>query len=382
MKKQLFSLAMLVLGISTQAQSEIFALTGQSGNQIVFKDFRSLDLKSGKTNQLFLTSDASPQVFSDRTKTKIDETKDLVGGSQAIAMAAMSLDATGNYLVYTPMYSNKIYSLDLKTKNISLIENNASKVTACDINTHFTRMTTGFDGNIYALNNAGTQLLKIANNNGQYSVTDLGEIKNDASNGDNRLQVLNIGFGGDLVADTQNNLYIFSASGNVFQFNPNEKVAKFLGKITGLPENYSLNGAAVNDNGAVVVGSAKGGNLYEVSMENLTAKALYGGEQNPIYDLASKYFIGEKGMDISMNVNDVYPTKVTDGIINIKLDNSYTRVTIKAEIFNMMGTKVVDKLLVSDRKISLAGLPQGMYIVAILGEKGETIINKKILIAR
>ncbi|MBS1571001.1 MAG: T9SS type A sorting domain-containing protein [Bacteroidetes bacterium] len=382
MKKHLLSLTMLVVGLNVQAQSEIFALTGQQSPQIIFKDFRALNMNDGQTSDIIFSSDSTPNVFSETRKIKIDEPKNSYNSSQAQAMATLALDSSGNQLVYMPMYSTNFYALDLKTKNISLIESTVSKAVPCDINTHFTRMTTGYDGNIYTLNNAGTQLLKISKENGQFIITDLGALSNDSSNGENKLQIMSVGFGGDLVADTQNNLYIFSAAGNVFQFNPNEKIAKFLGKITGLPENYSLNGAAVNEKGGIVIGSAKGGNMYEVNLENLSAKPIYGEVQHQIYDLASKYFIGEKRNDIAVTNNDIFPTKVTDGIINIQLENTYARTTIRAEIFNMAGIKVIDKIMANERKISVLGLPQGMYIVNIAGDKGESLITKKILIAK
>ena len=56
-----------------------------------------------------------------------------------------------------PMFSSNIYILNPKTKEITLVENNIARVSSCDINSHITRMATGYNGNIYAVNNAGTQ---------------------------------------------------------------------------------------------------------------------------------------------------------------------------------------------------------------------------------
>lgn len=50
----------------------------------------------------------------------------------------------------------------------------------------------------------------------------------------------------DMVADSDNNFYIFAASGNVFKVSAKELKAKFIGKIAGIPDNYSVNGSAVN----------------------------------------------------------------------------------------------------------------------------------------
>ena len=380
MKKLLLSLPLLALGLQVQAQQEIYALTGLQSPNIIFKDFRALDMRNGQTSAVIFSSDSTPNVISDTRKVKVDEVKNSYNNAQASAIATLALD--GNNLVYTPMYSTNFYALDLKTKQITLIENSVAKSMACDINSHFTRMATGTDGAIYTLNNSGSQLLKISNINGKYEVKDLGEVSNDVSNGDHNFKIMTVGYGGDMVADTDNNFYIFAASGNVFKLNTNDRVLKYWGKVTGLPENYSLNGAAVNENGEVVVGSAKGGDLYEVNINNLTAHAIYGGVQHQIYDLASKHFIGENKGEVSLVQNDIYPTKVTDGNINIQLEPSLTKSLIKVEVFNTVGTKVVEKTLNTGRRMSLLGLPQGVYIVNVLGEKGETLIAKKVLLAR
>jgi hypothetical protein len=112
-----------------------------------------------------------------------------------------------------------------------LVENSVARVTSCDINSHVTRMTTGYDGNIYAINNSGTQFLQISRKGNQYVVNDLGIIKDDASNGKNSFTTIETGFGGDMIADAENNFYVFSASGNVFKVSPKEMKAKFIGKL-------------------------------------------------------------------------------------------------------------------------------------------------------
>ncbi|MBS1549199.1 MAG: T9SS type A sorting domain-containing protein [Bacteroidetes bacterium] len=382
MKKHLFSALLLMMGSSAFAQQEIYALTGMQSPNIVFKDFRALDLKSGQTKEVIFSKESNAMVLDNARNTVIAETKGDYNNAQANAIAAMALDATGTSLVYMPMYSNQFYALDLKTKNITRIDNSVAKAIPCDINSHFTRMATGTDGAIYTLNNSGSQLLKIEKQNGEYHVKDLGSVMNDESNGENKLQIMNIGFGGDMVADKDNNFYIFSASGHVFVLNSLSKVAKFIGKVNGLPENYSLNGAAANENGAVVVGSAKGGDLYEVQVETLQAKPIYGGVQHQIYDLASKYVIGKKGEVNTWVQNDIYPTKVSEGEVTIQLEPKLAKSLIKAEVYNAVGTKVLEKSMSNQRILSLEGLPQGMYLIHILGEKGDALVSKKVLVVQ
>ena len=54
-------------------------------------------------------------------------------------------------------------------------------------------------------------------------------------------------YGGDMIADDNGNLYVFSARNHVFKINIESKVATHLGIISGLPTGFTVNGAAVTD---------------------------------------------------------------------------------------------------------------------------------------
>ncbi|MEF9479672.1 T9SS type A sorting domain-containing protein [Chryseobacterium sp. 1B4] len=285
------------------------------------------------------------------------------------------------------MFSSNIYVLNPKTKEITLVENNEARVSSCDINSHITRMATGYNGKIYAVNNAGTQFLEISRKDGQYVVNDLGIIKDDASNGRNSFTAMETGFGGDMVADADNNFYIFSASGNVFKVLTNDLKAKFIGKIAGIPDNYSVNGSAVNAQGKVVIASAKGGALYEVDLATLQAKQLPGEQGLHIYDLASKYFVNDKHSTANTFADlDIYPTRVDEHYINVHAGNKI-KGTVKLNIFDMAGKNVMTQNVSvkegsSDEKVYLKGLVTGAYIVNITDESGKVIFNKKILVTK
>ena len=151
---------------------------------------------------------------------KRQEDKNTVNHSQALSMAALAYDELNGKLVYIPMFTSNIYVLDQKSKDITLLESQAIKTSQCEIGSHITRMTTGYDGNIYAMSNSGSQLIKISKKDGKYISTDLGAVKDDFSNGENSLKVMTKGFGGDMVAAADHNFYVFSASGNVFKVSP------------------------------------------------------------------------------------------------------------------------------------------------------------------
>ena len=386
MKKHLFPVFLLLFGANAYAQQDFFALVGKDTPSIIFNDFRAIDATNGVSGEKIFTADTAAKVFSQTRNGAVTEDKNSYNNSQAIAMAALAFDPSNNNLIYMPMFSSNIYVLNQKTKEITLIENSVARVTSCDINSHITRMATGYDGNIYAMNNSGTQFLQISKKNNQYIVNDLGIIKDDASNGKNSFTTIESGFGGDMIADADNNFYVFATSGNVFKVSTKDLKAKFVGKISGLPEHYSVNGSAVNAKGNVVIASAKGASLYEVDLKSLEAKQLPGEQNLHIYDLASKYFANDRANSLNALAGiDIYPTKVDEHFINVDVNDKNVKGNIKLNVFDISGKNVFKQTLsVKDgflnEQVYLKNLINGAYIVSIASESGKILMNKKILI--
>lgn len=387
MKKHLFPIVLLLFGNTINAQQDFFALTGKNSPGIEFNDFRAMNSDATSGESIFSVS-SEAKVTSQARNSVITEIKNAYSNSQATTLAALAFDSSGNNLVYMPMFSSNIYVLNQQTKEITLVENTVARVTSCDINSHITRMATGYDGNIYAINNAGTQFIQIGKKNDQYIVNDLGIIKDDVSNGKNSFTAMETGFGGDMIADADNNFYVFAASGNVFKVSTKELKAKFIGKITGLPENYSVNGAAVNSKGNIVVASAKGAALYELNLDKLEAKQLPGEQNLHIYDLASKYFANDRAVTKNIFANiDIYPTKVDDQNITVNVNDKSVKGNIKVNIFDISGKSVMSSTLsVKDgnlnQQIYLRNLVTGAYLVNIAEESGKTLLSKKIIVTK
>lgn len=387
MKKHLFPIILLLLGNTINAQQDFFALAGKDSPRIEFNDFRAMNSDGTSGESIFGVS-SEAKVVSQSRKTTVTEDKTSYNHAQSMTLAALAYDSSSNNLVYMPMFSSNIYVLNQKTKEITLVENTVARVTSCDINSHITRMATGYDGNIYAINNAGTQFIQISKKNNQYVVNDLGIIKDDASNGKNSFTAMETGFGGDMIADADNNFYVFSVSGNVFKISTKELKAKFVGKITGLPEAYSVNGAAVNSKGKVVIASAKGAALYELNLNNLEAKQLPGEQNLHIYDLASKYFANDRISAVNTLANiGIYPTKVDEQTITVNINDKAVKGNIKVNIFDVSGKSVLNtNLSVKDgnlnQQIYLRNLVTGTYVVSITEESGKSLLSKKILITK
>jgi len=78
-------------------------------------------------------------------------------------------------------------------------------------------------------------------------------------------------FGGDMIADNEGNLFVISARNQVFKINPANKVATHLGMIDGLPEGFTVNGAAVNEENRIVVSSALRTEYFTVNHHDWSA---------------------------------------------------------------------------------------------------------------
>ncbi|KNB63196.1 T9SS type A sorting domain-containing protein [Chryseobacterium sp. Hurlbut01] len=386
MKKHLFPIILLLLGNTISAQQDLFAVAGKDSPRIEFSDFRAMN-GDGTSGQSIFGISSEAKVISQSRKASVAEDKSSYNHAQSMTLAALAYDSSGDNLVYMPMFSSNIYVLNQKTKEITLVENTVVRVTSCDINSHITRMTTGYDGNIYAINNSGTQFIQISKKNNQYVVNDLGNIVDDAANGKNSFTSIESGFGGDMIADADNNFYAFASSGNVFKISTKDLTAKFVGKISGLPENYTVNGAAVNSKGKVVIASAKGASMYELSLDNLEAKMLSGESNLHIYDLASKYFANDKKSSANVFANlDIYPTKVDEGYIYVNINDKNVKGNLTLNVFDVSGkTAMTQRLSVKDgalnQQIYLKNLVNGSYIVNITDESGKALLNKKILVA-
>lgn len=382
MKKTLSSLLLLSIGTLAFGQQDLLALTGKETSNIVFQDFRALDSKKGITQNIILSASEQPTVFSIKQNREIIEDKKSNANAVTNQMATLAVDSRGN-LVYMPLFSSNIYVLDSKTKNVTLVENNLSNPTSCDTGSQFSRMTIGTDGNVYALSNSGGQLLKVFYKDGKYAVTDLGIVKDDSGNGENQLSKMQTGFGGDMIADDNNNFYVFSAFGSVFKVSLNDMRAKYIGKIKSLPENFSINGVAVNSEGKIVLASAKGGVFHTLNLKTLQAEKMNGNLDMPVYDLGSSYLLRSNKVAVDINKNDIYPTKASEGFVNVKIANNQkgnANVKVYNASGNLVSNQTITNITNSENRIELGKLISGVYVVNVESENGKTIVSKKIIV--
>ncbi len=170
--------------------------------------------------------------------------------------AAMAYDKKHERLYYTPMGINQLRYIDLKSGKIYYFEDEAFGVVKGlhDGPAQITRMVMGSDDNGYALSNDSKHLIRFTTGK-KPTITDLGALTDDAANGNNSLR--SGGYGGDMIADADENLYLITANRSVFKINIETKVASYVGTIKGLPRGFSTNGAMVEEGSKVIIASSE-----------------------------------------------------------------------------------------------------------------------------
>jgi hypothetical protein len=134
-----------------------------------------------------------------------------------------------------------------------------------------TRMVIASDGNGYAMTNDATQLIRFSTGK-SLAIADLGTIVDDQANQNISIHNSCSSYGGDMIADDNGNLYVFSARNNIFRINLETKVATHLGTISGVPANFTVNGAAVTTENKIILASATVmGTYYTMDIKTLVA---------------------------------------------------------------------------------------------------------------
>lgn len=220
-----------------------------------------------------------------------------------------------------------------------------------------TRMTIAPDGYGYGISNDGQAFFRFSLKNPN-KVEFLGGLVDDSKNGSLSVHNACSGWGGDIVAAANNDLYLFTMKQLVFKIDPSSRVASFLGKITGLDSNFTVNGAAVDEKGRVILSTATFAGSRGI-IENINNLVATVEKSETIYnasDLASCYYLFGK-----TNHNQNKPQKL---VFNSKKAN---RVALYPNPANNGFTQ-----LQFDKKVS------GQLTIDVLTGAGKTVIRKPV----
>ncbi|MDQ6755429.1 MAG: T9SS type A sorting domain-containing protein [Bacteroidota bacterium] len=353
--------------------NKAFAITGSGTGDFIWMNIRQIDLSTGTaTKNLFEKGVSSFQMFDAATNKEImlmsEQNSKQINSSQyptATMVAAAAYDRKHDKLFFTPMSLAELRWLDLSSDNKTpkFYTIHSSLLLPGDANdeaNHITRMTIGADGNGYALTNDGNHLIKFSTGK-KIVITDLGALVDGSTN--NQISVHNkcSSWGGDVVADAFGKLYLFTASKNIFKIDVENKIATYLGSITGLSGAYTVNGAAVDNNDNVIISCANTlDGFYKVNMKDYSATKLT--TTGNIYNSS----------DLA-NSNLLYSGQLRNTVGTAQL---VQRETIGNEFISIYPNPVFG----SQFKVTFDKIAPGNYTVALTDIAGKLIMNKQVYV--
>src|SRR5690606_1797999 len=191
-----------------------------------------------------------------------------------------------------------------------------------------------------------------------------------------------------MIADAFGNIYAISASAHVFKINPKNLNTEYLGKINGLADGYTVNGAAVMKDGNILLATTSAYGLYTLDINTLEAnfKSDY---EVPVYDLSSPYFLRQNLMDelaAAPSNYSLYPTIVKNSELNI-VSKSNENSNLHVTVWNLNNKQIYSNELnvnsIGDYKVSLNGsLQPGIYVLKATNQEGNEVINTKFTLVR
>jgi len=275
--------AILCFSSLVQAQQSdrfAWAITDAQPGGSNWSFLRKLNLQTGEYSAVLLDGSNNTLTVYNATNKKPIETPltdarfgNTVNAAFGNGVAAMAFDKKTNRLYYTPMLFDQLRYIDLKTMKVYFVMDKAftgKPVKNADQGNIVTRMVIASDGFGYALTNDATQLIRFSTGK-TLTTEDLGAIVDDPANKGVSIHNSCTSFGGDMIADNEGNLFVISARNQVFKINPANKVATHLGMIDGLPEGFTVNGAAVNEENRIVVSSALRTEYFTVNQHDWSA---------------------------------------------------------------------------------------------------------------
>lgn len=392
---------------TAQNAKKTYAITGKQNNNFLWADIKQVDIVSGKIVKTLFESGNTIFKSSNTDNSKERPASQQEANPTALGVAACALDAAHNRLYFAPMHFSDIRFLDLDKAgaNFTTVKRNVIALpptaTFQPEENQVTRMVFAADGYGYALTNDGNHFIRFSTGK-KPVVQDLGNLTDAESNKGISIHNKCTSWGGDMLADAFGKLVIITASHNVFFVEVNSKIATFKGSISGLPANYTTNGAVVDDEGNMVVSSANVfDGLFRVNITDLKAEKIAGTENTfNASDLANSNFLSQKEADAAnkfdipktvvprnYDVSDarVYPNPVTNNQFNVLFeDKKAGRYTI--QLTDISGRAILSKVVMIAKGSQVEPIrfnqkiPRGMFLVKVLDENKQLAFSDKVII--
>ncbi|HUQ96503.1 MAG TPA: T9SS type A sorting domain-containing protein, partial [Chitinophagaceae bacterium] len=402
-----FSALLLALTFSkAQAQKNdrfAYAITDLTNEGSAWNALRKLDLHTGAYSKVLFNGSDEKTVRYNAISRKAEEQKadeqygTMLQAPFSTGVAAAAYDRQHNRLYFSPMFIDqlryidlsdmKLYSLDQAFTGAGNMHNDEAKVV--------TRMVISPDGTGYAITNDGQSFVQFTTGK-KPAITQLGSLVDDPANDGVSIHTKETSFGGDMISDDAGNLYILSAQNHVFKVNTQTRMATHLGTISGLPQDFTVNGAVVAADGSLLVSSAVDNSGYfSVNPENWQAEvyplaaAVYRSS-----DLANGNFIAVpknqsaetlSQVTVANNGVQVYPNPVTGNRFTVQFSKlpagDYT-----IELTDVAGKSLLQKRVVLNavQQTQAMTLPassaKGVYLVKITDRSKKSVFEQKVMV--
>ncbi|MBK8711886.1 MAG: T9SS type A sorting domain-containing protein [Niastella sp.] len=405
------SLLLFSLSLSAQKASKTYAITGDGNNDYLWMNIRQVDLNTGTVQKTIFEKNKTVYSITD-VNSRQSVTQSAITDANiyttrnyptATFVAAAAFDKRTDKLFFIPMRLNELRWIDVSNQSndarfYSVTSPLLPVSTGTDESNHITRLVIAADGNGYGISNDGNRLIRFSTGK-KPVITDMGGLIDAESNQGISIHNKCTSWGGDMVADAYGKLWIISASHHVFEVDMNSRIATHKGAISGLPLNYTTNGAAVNDNGDIVVVSANVfAGYYKINFKDLSAQLIQGSDikynasdlanGNLLFqkeaDAARKFAIFET-TDLPVSGTKVVPNPVTGNSFKVLFDGS------AAGVYQIAITDIAGRNIQTSRAalakgqqsttVNLLNKPaNGTYFVKVLDENGKVLMTEKIVI--
>lgn len=420
--RKIFSYRLVLIALpffSTLAQSQPdqFAYTvtavSKKGNEWIV--LRKLDIRTGEFSSILLNMDDKSLALYDLSTHKLVANKetpnpaiDAMGLSgnnspQPVpnsSVAAIAYDGKANRLYYVPMNTDQLRYVDLSTMTVfGVMDQSFSKAgnyVFQSVNP-ITRLVIAPDGYGYTITNDGNHLFRFSTM-GTPVLTDLGELLDDPLNKEMTIHNACANSGGDLVADNAGSLYLISGSNRVFKVDIATRKTSFLANISGLPQQFTSNGAAVDENGNLLITSSLYSDTYFV-VDPETWNASSFPTKYDIYasaDLAnSNVLLAKTTATSNLFLNKhpdksdkikIFPNPVLYDEVNIQF-NELPPGNYTIQMANVLGRNVIQKKVTIGtttytETLHFPGIAQGLYYIRILDEKNIVVDTQTLAVER
>lgn len=387
-----------------------YAITDLSKEGAGWNALRKIDLQTGQYSNVLLDGTNDKMIVYDAAlKKQLSQQPDARYGTMllspfATGVAAAAYDKKHNRLYFTPMFVDQLRYIDLKTMKVYYVSDQAFTKFGNMHNDEgkiITRMAIAPDGYGYAISNDGNNFIRFSTGK-KITIEQLGTLVDDAANSGVSIHNRCSSFGGDMISDDKGNLFIITARNNVFTVSTENKVAKFLGSITGLDQNFTVNGAVVGGDGNLLVSSAVDGSAYYiVNPANWSASPYKAA--NGIFrssDLANSNYLStrtSKKFNTSeiqrlirpeekfANEIAVYPNPVTASVIKLQF-NKVPAGNYTVELRDVLGRTVMQRKISIETENQTQELKidrrnsNGIYMVKVFDGSNQSVFTQKLVV--